>query len=372
MQADIEDRIAQLRQAMTRKDIDTLLVLVGENRRYLSGYTGEDTLFDESAGALLISAQRLLLATDSRYDLQAAVEAPGFEVHRYERGLAAALPSLLADFGTRRLGFESVRLTVGQYEEFRRKLDEQQAPVELVATEGLVENLRIIKSPDEIEHTRAALAMAEAAFLQVLETLKPGQTERAVAWEMEKRLREAGAEGLSFPIIVAAGPNSARPHAVPGDRVLERGEPILFDWGVRLSGYCSDISRTVVLGRPDATFRKVYQAVHDAQRLATAAIRPGARTREVDRVARDHIRSKGFAGRFGHGLGHGTGLAIHEAPRLSPLKDTPLQTGMLFTVEPGIYLPEWGGVRLENMVYVGEDGAVELNTLGFDDYVIAL
>ena len=178
---------------------------------------------------------------------------------------------------------------------------------------------------------------------------------------MEKGMREAGADALSFPTIVAAGTNSALPHAIPGDRVINNGEPILFDWGARLNGYCSDISRTVVLGKPDSTFEKVFQTVLDAQRLATDAIKPGISSKAVDKVARDHIETKGFGGKFGHGLGHGTGLAIHESPRLSPLKDIVLEPGMVSTVEPGVYLPDWGGVRLENMIVVRNNGAEVLN-----------
>ncbi len=185
-------------------------------------------------------------------------------------------------------------------------------------------------------------------------------------------MRAAGADGLSFPTIVASGPNSALPHAIPGSRRLQRGEPVLFDWGARLGGYCSDISRTVVFGPPDDTFRRVYETVAEAQRLAIEAIRAGSSSREVDAVARGHIDKMGFAGKFGHGLGHGAGLAIHEAPRLSPLKDTPLKEGMVTTVEPGVYLEGWGGVRLENMVAVRADRAEVLNGLGPRDCPVEL
>jgi Xaa-Pro aminopeptidase len=180
---------------------------------------------------------------------------------------------------------------------------------------------------------------------------------------MERRMREAGAEALSFPVIVAAGANSALPHAIPRDRPVRRGEPILFDWGARLGGYCSDTSRTLILGTPDAAFTEVFSTVKEAQRRAIAAVHPGAGTKSVDAVARDFIENSGYAGRFGHGLGHGTGLAIHEAPRLSPLRDTVLEVGMVVTVEPGVYLPDWGGIRLENQVVVRPEGAEVLNAL---------
>ena len=180
---------------------------------------------------------------------------------------------------------------------------------------------------------------------------------------MESAIRQAGADGLSFPVIVAAGPNSALPHAIPSDRPVESGEPILFDWGVRLGGYCSDTSRTVILGEPDHQFLQVFNTVLEAQQSATASIRAGVNSKAVDAVARDLIASKGYGDKFGHGLGHGTGLAIHEGPRLSPLKESVLESGMLVTVEPGIYLPHWGGVRIENQVVVGKSGPRVLNRL---------
>ena len=174
-------------------------------------------------------------------------------------------------------------------------------------------------------------------------------------------ISEKSAVCLSFPAIVASGPNSALPHAIPENRKFKKGEPILFDWGARLNGYCSDISRTFVIGKPDETFTKVFTTVYDAQRMAVDAIKAGVSSKSVDDTARKHIEEKGFKGKFGHGLGHGVGLAIHEPPRIGPLKDTTLEEGMVFTVEPGIYLPGWGGIRLENMVVVRKDHAEVLN-----------
>lgn len=365
-----QNRIDRLRNILSEKKLDTFLVVVDENRRYLSGYTGEDTQFDESAGALIITADRLFLATDLRYDLQARSEAPLFEVVRYENSLATELPRLLAELNTDTMGFESVRLSYLQFEKIEEQMKKADLAVEMVSTEDIVEQLRICKSEPEIEITRRALEIAESVFELIVQILKPGMTEKELAWEMEKGMREAGAESLSFPSIVAAGTNAALPHAVPGDRKIKVGEPILFDWGARLDGYCSDISRTVIIGEPDATFQKVFQTVLDAQRYAIDAIRPGVSSKAVDAVARDYIDKQGFGGKFGHGLGHGTGLAIHEQPRLSPLKDTPLKPGMISTVEPGIYLSDWGGVRLENMIVVREDGAEVLNRTNPADYQI--
>jgi Xaa-Pro aminopeptidase len=364
----VEKRIERVRQTMRAQNVDTLLVLIAENRRYLSGFTGEDTQFDESAGALLITEDALILATDSRYELQARREAPLYEVLCYKEGLEKEIAPLLMRLKSRRLGFESVRLSYSQYHKFSRALDDAGLAVDLVAVEDVVEDLRIIKEDAEIDIIRRALGLAEAAFTECLKQVRTGMTEKDIAWRMERIMRESGADGLSFPVIVASGPNAALPHAIPGERKIRANEPILFDWGVRLEGYCSDISRTVVIGTPDTTFENVFRAVLEAQQKAIDAVRAGISSKAVDKVARDHIDSRGFAGKFGHGLGHGTGLAIHELPRLSPVKDMPLKAGMVSTVEPGIYLPDWGGVRLENMIVVRDDGAEILNRLDPADF----
>jgi Xaa-Pro aminopeptidase len=357
------DRIRRVRDKLADENIDTFMVTVAENRRYLSGYSAQDTQFDETSGALLITADRLVLATDARFELEAAREAPDFERFIYKKGLEKELPDILADLGTRRLGFESVRLSVKQLDTIRSALSRGGLSVQTEATEGVVENLRLLKSDAEVEAIRRALALAETAFGQVMADIRPGRTEAEIAWALERKLRESGAEALSFDSIVAAGENAALPHAVPGNRKIKAGQPLLFDWGARLDGYCSDISRTLFLGEPDDTFKKVFSAVHDAQQKAIEAIRPGISGKEVDKAARDHIERCGFAGHFGHGLGHGAGLAVHEAPRLSPVRDDTLKPGMVFTVEPGIYLPKWGGVRLENMVVLREDGPEVLNQM---------
>lgn len=366
----IENRLVRIRKSIFESDLDTFLVLVEENRRYLSGFTGEDTQFDESAGALLITDNELILATDSRFELQAANEAPLYEIFCHKEGLSKALPDLLKRLQSKKLGFESTRLSYSQHKEIVEQLSSVDRQVELVDTEGLVENLRVIKSEIEIEATKKALAIAESVFRDFTNTIMPGMTEKEAAWAMEKGMRESGADSLSFPTIVASGPNSALPHAIPGDREFKVGEPILFDWGVKLNGYCSDISRTVVIGRPDDIFKKVYQTVLDAQQKALDAIRPGMSSKAVDEIAHTHIDNMGFKNKFGHGLGHGTGLSVHEAPRLSPFKDTILEPGMLFTVEPGIYLADWGGIRLENMAVVTQGGVEVLNSLESSDFLI--
>ena len=354
-------RIARVRQALSDQDLDALMVSVQENRYYLSGFTGEDTQFDESAGVLFLSADKLVLATDSRFELQARQESPEFEIVCYKKGLEKELPAITDAMGIRRLGFESVRLSHKSHAGYLTALKDADSAVELAPTENIVEDLRKTKSDAEIQATIDALRLAEKAFSHVLDFIRPGMTEKEVAWEMEKTMRELGAQGLSFPVIVASGPNSALPHAIPSDRRLAEGEPILIDWGARLHEYCSDTTRTFVLGRPDSQFENVFDTVVTARDMAIEAIRAGASGQQVDKIARDYIERRGFKDRFGHGLGHGTGLAVHEAPRLSPIKDDRLEPGMIVTVEPGIYLPGWGGVRMENQVVVRTDGAQVLN-----------
>jgi Xaa-Pro aminopeptidase len=369
MQAKIILRIDKCRALLKSADIDTLMVSTTENRRYLSGFTGEDTQCDESAGALFISADHLVLATDSRFDIQAKTECKDYDIHCYREGLAKSLPEILKQLGTQRLGFESARVTHKILMDLNEALASQNMKVEMIPTENLVEQLREVKDEQEIQQTQSALRIAETAFTQILDRIKPGMTEKEIAWMLEKEMREAGAEDLSFPSIVASGPNSALPHAIPGGRMWQAGEPLLFDWGAKLHGYCSDISRTLVSGRGDKTFQMVCQTVLDAQQMAIDTIRDGVSTVAVDRIARSHIEAQGFKGKFGHGLGHGTGLAVHEAPRLSPFKDSILKSGMIVTVEPGIYLEDWGGVRIENQIVVRNDGAEVLNSL---DVSIAL
>ena len=361
MKSIVDTRIANVRQRLSEEGLDALMVSVQENRYYLSGFSGEDTQFDETAGVLIISDRHLVLATDSRYELQARTEAAAFDVVCYKKGIDQELPGIVESMNIRHLGFESVRLSHKNYRACLEALASRQSPVELVPTEDIVESFREIKSEAEIQHTADALRLAEKAFADVLAGIQPGLTEKEVAWSMEKALRESGAEGLSFPVIVASGPNSALPHAVPTDRRLAGGEPILIDWGARLNAYCSDTTRTFVIGKPDDTFVKVFTTVVEARDKAIAAIKAGASGTQIDKIARDHIDRNGFAGKFGHGLGHGTGLAVHESPRLSPIKDQRLQAGMIVTVEPGIYLPSWGGIRMENQVVVEEGGARVLN-----------
>jgi Xaa-Pro aminopeptidase len=362
-------RLTALRRCLTENELDALLVAGQENRRYLSGFTAREE-FPESAGMLLITPEAAWLLTDFRYQEWARQEAPDFRVEVYKSGLGALLAELLRDFKLRRLGFESTYLTYCQYQRLTQEAGEAGLEVDWQPTEGLVEGLREVKAPGELEIIRQALALSEEVLQEVAGLLAPGLTEVQVAWEIERRLREMGAESLAFPAIVAAGPNSAQPHHHPGDYRLKEGEPIIIDLGARLAGYCADITRTFILGPADEQFQKIYRLVRQAQERAQGGLKAGMDSLAADHLAREVIVQAGYGEAFGHSLGHGVGLAVHEAPSLSPYKErsTTLKAGSVTTVEPGIYLTGWGGVRLENMVLLHPTHAEVLNRLGFYEW----
>lgn len=372
METIFHKRIKRLRKLIQENEIDTLMITTNENRRYLSGFTGEDSQFNESSGALFINEDKLVFATDSRFVLQAKNEASLFQTYCYKKGVSGELSEILKEFNTKKLGFESKRVSYFQYNTLCKHMKETGFQIDLIPIDDLLDTFRIIKDEDEIGIIKKALHLSEAVFTEIKEDITPGLTEIEISWELEKRIREKGGEALSFPSIIASGENGALPHAIPGERKTQINEGLLFDWGTILAGYCSDISRTVYLGTPDDTFKKVFNTVREAQEKAIAAIQAGKKAKEIDEIARSHISKNGYGDYFGHGLGHGVGICVHEPPSLSPLSDTTLSEGMVITVEPGIYLPGWGGVRLENMIVVRKDKAEVLNTLDCSDYLIEM
>ena len=355
------ERLARLQATLRRKKLSAFLVTNPANRRYLSGYTATDHGIQETAGVLLIPAKgEPILLTDSRYVLQATQEAEGFSIRLYAKGLTASLQKLLPELGVIKLGFESHYLLHSTADRLSKMAG--RVNVELVPFKGVVERQREIKSEDEIEKIRKAVLLNEKVFRKVYTSIKPGQSEGQVALAIETAMRRMGAERPSFETIVAFGTNGAKPHAVPGDRILNKGETVLVDMGLVLNGYCSDMTRTFVAGKPDRLFRERLRVVRRAQLAAINVIRSGVTCREVDMTARRVIRDAGYGDYFGHALGHGVGLDVHEEPRLSSNSRKKLCEGMIVTVEPGIYLPEWGGIRLENMVVVRDKGCELLNT----------
>jgi Xaa-Pro aminopeptidase len=310
----------------------------------MSGFTG-------SAGALIITSSRALLVTDFRYIEQAAAQASEFEVIKQGAVLTDSLRQALEEVGVRRLAFEKEFVSYGDYERYRDKLG-----AELVPMDGAVEKLRLVKDSGEIEAIRRAAAIGDKAFRHILDFLRPGLREDEVSLELEFQMRRLGATGLAFDIIVASGPRSSLPHGRASERVIQPGDFVKMDFGCVVDGYCSDMTRTVVMGEPSEKQREIYDIVLEAQVTSLKAIRPGLTGREVDEVARKVIADRGYGDHFGHGLGHGVGRMVHEGPRLSVLGEDPLVPGNVVTIEPGIYLPGWGGVRIEDLVVVTEVG----------------
>lgn len=350
----MRDRKDLLTAKLPEKDLEAMLISSPENRHYLSGFTG-------SAGYLLISKDQAVLATDSRYTEQATNQAPQYQVLQV-RGWDW-LMEWLEESGTKRLGFESQDMTVATYNNLLEALKQHDSlsHVSLVATSGLAEDQRTIKDGEELAMLQKAIDASDAAMEAVCPEIREGMSEREVAWRMEVAMRDLGADSLSFDTIVAAGSNGAMAHHRPSDRPITRGEPIVIDMGAKVGGYCSDITRTVVVGEPDETFRKVYDTVLGAQLTAINTVKVGMTGEECDGLARTVIAEAGYGDNFGHSLGHGVGLAVHEFPRVAPKSSDLLQTDTVFTVEPGIYITGWGGVRIEDIVILGGDGATTLS-----------
>jgi Xaa-Pro aminopeptidase len=351
----------KLRRLFDDKKIDAVLITRAPNRRYLSG-------FDGTAGYLFITPGKAVLATDFRYTEQAAQEAPDFAVLRIGGNLAGWLPGLVSDSGVKNLGFEAADVTFDFHRQLLTALKKKNVAAKLVPVSVMVESLRAVKEPAEIELIKKASAVTDAAFNDVSGALQAGMTELRIAWELEKSMRENGSQALPFEIIIASGPEAALPHHKPTGRAIRNAEPVVIDMGAKVGGYATDLSRTVCAGRPDAQFKRVYHIVHEAQAAALSGIRAGMTGHEADAIAREVIKKARFGDAFGHSLGHGVGLEEHESPRLGPNSKDVLTEGMVFTVEPGIYLPGWGGVRIEDTVIM-EKGKVRLLTAALkNDY----
>ena len=341
-----EPRIAALRTAFDAQGLDGLLVFAPEDYRYLTGFSGD-------AGALAVGRADALLLTDSRYIETARGEVRGARVAQHGRSPGALLADLadaVRGMGGERWGFdESVSYAV------HRRLSE--SGLGLVPTRDLVLRQRMVKDAQELVRIRRACAIAADALEELIDRLRPGMLEREAALWLEVRMREMGAEGPAFPFIVASGPRGSLPHGAAGERALAEGDMITLDVGCRYFGYHSDLTRTVALGRPSAELQRIYAVVLEAQEAGLAAVRPGVPARAVDEAARSLIARAGYGEHFGHGTGHGVGLEVHELPRVAAGSEDVLAPGMVLTVEPGVYLPGVGGVRIEDTVLVTDAGA---------------
>ena len=355
----MSDRYASRRDALLaalrQTEADALLVTDERNVRYLTGFTGDATY-------LFLSPTATRLVSDSRFETQIAEECPGLDAHvRTQRTkMVEAVAEVVGGSHARRVGFEADSLGFAAWESLRDALK----TTELTALAGTVERLRAVKDDAEVAAIRAAVRMAEEAFTAVTAALSPEMTETEVARALHVALWRAGASGPAFESIVAVGDRAALPHYRPGKRRLAEDALLLIDWGAAgPDGYHSDLTRTIATAGVTLKFSEVHAIVDRARRAAIDRIRPGVKAADVDAAARGVIEAAGYGGNFGHGLGHGIGLAVHEAARFSGISTDVLEAGMVMTVEPGIYLPGWGGVRIEDDVLVTSDGCEVLSTL---------
>jgi Xaa-Pro aminopeptidase len=347
-------RLARLRTLLRQEQQPALLVTKFVNVTYLTGFSGDDSY-------LLVTAEDAIMLSDFRYTDQLQEECPGLSAEIRPQGVSMLqwVVQAVRRAKVGRLAVEAESMSVGLFERLQKTLSK----VELAATSGLVEKLRETKDREEIDQIRRSVHVAQRAFQVIRAQLRPEHTEKRVAAELEYQIRQFGGNGCSFAPIVAVGPRAALPHAVPTDRRMDESDFVLIDWGAKATRYASDLTRILVTGRIAAKLERVYGVVLKAQLRAIEAIRPGARMSDVDAVARTVIAQAGWGKNFGHGLGHGIGLEIHESPRLAVQQDQPLVAGMVVTVEPGIYLPGWGGVRIEDDVLVTRDGHEVLSDL---------
>lgn len=340
--------LKRTRDLLTQVGADGLLAFKPENRRYFSGFTG-------TSGYVLILPETQWFITDFRYTEQARAQCPGFKIqlHNTERPLEA----ILKEAGVKTLAFEDNYMTY----QFYKNLSDKLPRVSLIPAGTEIEALRLVKEDWEIEKIAKAAEIADKAFDHILGYIRPGVSEREVALELEIYMKKLGASGLSFETIAASGLRSAMPHGVASDKLIGDRDFLTLDFGCVYEGYCSDMTRTVVVGKASDEQKKIYNTVLEAQEKALNAIREGINGVDVDKIARDVISSNGYGEYFGHGLGHGVGLEIHEEPRLSPTGTKTLLENMVVTDEPGIYIPGFGGVRIEDLVVVKKDGCVVLS-----------
>jgi Xaa-Pro aminopeptidase len=338
------EKLEKLKSSFEKLNIDGLLIVSNYNRRYISNFTG-------SSGVVLISSDKALFITDFRYVEQASKQCEGFEIVQHTGTIVEEIAEQAKKLGIKKLGFEQDHVTFATYKSYEKALDG-----ELVPVSGVVEKLRLIKTPSEIKILKEAADIADAAFKHILDFIRPGKTELEVSNELEFFMRKAGATSSSFDIIVASGLRGALPHGVASDKLIENGDFVTLDFGAYYKGFISDITRTVAVGEPSAKLKEIYNVVLEAQLKGMAGIKPGMTGKQADALTRDYITEKGYGEYFGHSTGHGIGLEVHEGPALSSKSDIVLEPGMLVTVEPGIYIPGLGGVRIEDDTQITETG----------------
>lgn len=338
------DKLQKVRESFDKLGIDGLLITSNYNRRYISNFTG-------TSGVVLIGLSDAKFITDFRYVEQASKQCVGFEIVKHVGTITDEVAEQAKSMGIKKLGFEQDHVTFSSFKTFEKAVEG-----ELVPVSGLIEKIRLIKTDAEIKILKEAADIADAAYKHILDFIRPGLTELEVSNELEFFMRKAGATSSSFDTIVASGYRSALPHGVASEKIIEKGDFITLDYGAYYKGYVSDITRTLAVGEPDPKLKEIYQIVYEAQHLGMDGIKPGMTGKEADALTRDYISEKGYGEYFGHSTGHGIGLEVHEGPALSFKSDTVLVPGMVVTVEPGIYIPGLGGVRIEDDTIITEKG----------------
>ncbi|EZH67731.1 Xaa-Pro dipeptidase [Bacillaceae bacterium JMAK1] len=343
-------RVDNVRKQFQSLGIDAFIIESEANRRYLSHFTG-------SAGVVFLTESESYFITDFRYVEQATSQCVGYTIVEHKGSVATEIQELVKKHNVKAVGFEKSYTTFEKYELYKHEHS-----IPLVPLSGVVESLRQFKDEEEIATMKKAAAIADEAYAHILNYIKPGMREKEVRDELEFKMRQLGADGSSFDMIVASGTRGALPHGVASDKVIEEGELVTLDFGAIYEGYCSDITRTLAVGEPSEQMKKVFDTVLQAQLNGVEQIKPGMTGQEADDICRSYIYEQGYEGKFGHGLGHGLGIEVHEEPRLSPKGNVVLQPGMVVTVEPGIYLPGIGGVRIEDDIVITETGNERLTT----------
>lgn len=358
------ERIAALRAALDTTGCDAFVSVSPPSNQYLTGLL---TSFMEISSGIVITATEAQYLCDFRYTEQSRDQVAGYEISEIKGDLLLRLGECLNKVGVTKAAYDPSGVTADELDRLGKAFDG-----ELVAEPALVSGLRAIKSPEEIDAIRTASNLAQGVLDELVPTLEAGITERELAAQFEYEFKKRGATSASFDMIALFGPRSSLPHGEPGPKPLEDGDIVLLDFGCRKEGYCSDLTRTYVFGTiPGAWFDEIYSVTLEAQLKSLEAVRPGASCREVDAVARDIIAAGGFGAYFGHGLGHGVGIEIHEPPRFNTESEAILEVGMVMTIEPGIYLPDRGGVRIEDLLVVTEDGCEVFTTTPKDLRVLA-
>lgn len=345
----MENRVFKLREEMNKLNLDAVLIEDSKNKRYISGFTG-------TAGSIIITKDKSLLFTDFRYIQQAKNQAKGFEIVEISR--TNPITNFLKEMDMKRLGFEDDKMSFSTYSNYNECL----VNTDMIPLKGMMLNLRAVKDENELEIIRQAAKLADEGFMYIINFIKPGMKETEVALELEFFMRKKGATGASFDFIVASGKRSSMPHGVASDKVIELGDFVTIDFGCVYNGYCSDMTRTIVVGKASEKQKEIYNIVLEAQLKVIEHAKANISGIELDNIARQYIIEKGYGDKFGHGLGHGIGLDVHELPNVNSLGTNILKPNMVISDEPGIYIEDFGGVRIEDLLILTEDGCEVINS----------